>query len=151
MTPSASGPGAGLSGALVRAGALGLAAGARSTLGAAGPLLTSVGPGTAARASSLVAVLGELAADKLPFTPSRLLPPSLVFRMGTGGAGAAALARRSGAPVLPSAVTGALASAAGSYAGYAWRQWAAGRLPTWASGLLEDAVALSLTAFACRR
>src|SRR5215471_893137 len=38
-----------------------------------------------------VFAIGELIADKLPMTPSRTKPPSLIFRLLTGGLSGAAL------------------------------------------------------------
>jgi hypothetical protein len=34
-------------------------------------------------------------------------------------------------------------------AGWGWRRWAAGRVPDWQAGLIEDAVALVLAGLAC--
>ena len=54
--------------------------------------------------------LGELVADKLPTTPSRLAPPALGGRVLLGGTAAVAEARRDGHdPVLPALVGAAAA------------------------------------------
>lgn len=144
-------------GLTARSALLGVAAGSRSTLGFAAPTLTAgraswrtePRPSAARRAAVALAVLGEMTADKLPATPSRLLPPSLAGRFSTGAGGALALARRESANGVVPAVAGALGTAAGSWGGYAWREWASTRMSTLRSGLLEDAVALSLAAAAC--
>jgi len=148
-------------GLVARSALLGVAAGSRSTLGVAGPALTAPkklpgsvhGPSAgqrARRAGVLLATAGELTADKLPSTPSRLQPPSLALRVSSGAGGAVVLARReradAGAPLL----AGAAGAAAGSYGGAAWRRWAQGRMSGLQAGLVEDAVALALAALACR-
>lgn len=134
---------------VLRSAALGVASGGRSSLGLAGPTLTS---GRAHRPTSAVAALmvgGELVMDKLPGTPSRLQPPVVSVRVLSGAGGAVALAHREQAePSLP-ALAGAAGAAAGSWSGAAWRSWAVGRLPDWEAALIEDVVAVGLAAVAC--
>jgi uncharacterized membrane protein len=141
---------------LLRSGALGFAAGARSTMGVAGALLASQRrserPVHRLRLGALtavsLAVCAELVVDKLPVTPSRLQAPSLVVRVASGSGGGAALARQAHARVTMSALVGAVGAVAGSLVGAAWRDAAAARMPPWSTALVEDAAALLLTAAA---
>lgn len=137
---------------LLRATALGIAAGCRASLGVAGPVLTS-GARRAGRVAAAVGVLGELTGDKLPGTPSRLLAPGPQGRAVSAATGGALLARRSGSTgwlVVAGGATAAVASAVGTWGGAAWRAWAGQRGPDWPAALAEDAVALTLVALACR-
>jgi uncharacterized membrane protein len=137
---------------LPRAFALGLASGGRSVTPFA--LLATSTPkdrrsralrllrSPAGRSLAIAAAGGEIVVDKLPQTPSRTEPGPLAGRIGTGALAAAGLARRSGAGVVLPALAGAAGSAAGSYAGAAWRGWADRRVPDWQAALAEDAVTL---------
>jgi uncharacterized membrane protein len=148
-------------GVLGRAGLLGVATGMRSQLGLAA-LAWSGADGTRAlrtlssrsgRVSAAVAAAGELVADKLPNTPSRLKPQVLGARLASGAldgvlaAGKADLRTRALA-----GATGLAGAAAGSYAGAAYRKAAVTRTNTpdlpWA--LVEDAVAAGLAVAAVR-
>ncbi|WP_299052039.1 hypothetical protein [uncultured Nocardioides sp.] len=143
-------PGRAGAGLVTRSFALGAAAGARTALGVAGPVLTS-GPGRVAGTAATLAVVGEMAADKSPVVPSRLDNGAFYGRVAAGAAGARLLARREDARTLVPAVAGGLGAAAGSFAGAGWRSRAANTMPNWAAGLVEDAVAVGLTTLACRR
>lgn len=137
---------------LLRAAALGIAAGCRASLGVAGPVLTSGAP-RAGRVVAAVGVLGELTGDKLPGTPSRLLAPGPQGRATSAATGGALLAHRSGSTgwwVVAGGAAAAAASAVGTWGGAAWRAWAGDRGPDWPAALAEDAVALTLAALACR-
>jgi len=134
---------------LWRSAALGIAAGSRGSLGVAGPVLSS-GAGRLTRWPALWAVAGELVGDKLPSTPSRLIPPGPQARAVAAATGGVALARRAHRPVWSAAVVAASASVLGTWGGAAWRSWSARRGPDWRGALVEDAVALTLTALACR-
>jgi len=70
-----------------------------------------------------VAAAGEVVLDKLPSTPSRLLPPGLVARVTAASIGGALLGRRSGHPLV-SALLAAVAAVGGAVAGYSLRQMA---------------------------
>jgi len=151
--------------------ALGCAAGSRSSLGIAGPVLaapragsTTAGSATAgdavtprrrvARVGALLAVAGEIVGDKLPEAPSRLDPPGPAVRMASGAVGSVALARGRGAgpaALVAAALAGAAGGAAGAWGGAAWRRTSVGRGPDWPGAVAEDAVALALTAWAVRR
>ncbi|WP_329129538.1 hypothetical protein OG552_03695 [Streptomyces sp. NBC_01476] len=148
--------------ALAGAAIIGVVSGLRSQLGVAAVALTT-GPRTTSRPAALLAgrkataatvtgALGELAADKLPTTPSRLSPAGLVPRIALGAFAAAALTRRSrsGLPLPAALATGAAAAFAGSHAGACWRRATAGRgLPDWPAALAEDATAVALAWAAC--
>lgn len=111
------------------------------------------------RGAASAFAVGELIADKLPQTPSRLAVGPLAGRAVAGAAAGIGLAGRSGAvpirslPVhalVPGAVLGAAAAVAGAYAGGAWRRRApfSSDLP---AALLEDAVVVGLSWTAVRR
>ncbi len=103
------------------------------------------------RVGLALGVVGELVGDLLPGTPSRLRPPGPQARAAAAAVGGVLLARRAGVgPVLP-AVLAAVASAAGTWGGAAWRRWAARRGPDWPAALTEDAVALALAGAATMR
>ncbi|WP_448062011.1 hypothetical protein [Cellulomonas hominis] len=134
---------------VARSALLGAAAGARASLGLAGPALTSARTPRWLRRGMLLGVAGELAGDKNPSTPSRLLPPGPHSRMISGAVGGLALARRAGARPVRPVLAGVLGAVVGTWGGAAWRAHAVGRLPGWQSGVAEDVVALGLTALAC--
>jgi uncharacterized membrane protein len=126
--------------ALWRAVALGAASGCRSTAGVTAVAFTSTPAdrrpdGRATAASRLgsrtatvltgLAAAGELVADVLPSTPSRLALAGLVPRLALGASAAAVVARRDGHdPVLP-AVLGLAGAAGAAVAGSRWRATAA--------------------------
>ncbi|MFC8596933.1 MULTISPECIES: hypothetical protein [unclassified Isoptericola] len=150
---------------VVRALALGLAAGSRATLGVAAPLL---GPAPAHRAPTHglrrpagalrlvggLAVAGEIVGDKLPATPSRLDPPGPNVRAGSGAAGGLLLAVRHHATAgstIAAGLAGAAGGVVGTGAGAAWRAAFAKRgWPDLPAALAEDVVALTLAAWATR-
>jgi len=144
---------------MFRSAALGLSAGARSSLGVAAPVLhgrSGRPPGVRSRRRTAAAVtcvgwvLAELVADKLPQTPSRLDRGSLAARVATAVCGSALLCRRAGeVPLLPLSAAAA-GAAVGSYGGAAWRTWSSARAPAWLGAVLEDVVALVLAGTAAR-
>jgi uncharacterized membrane protein len=89
-------------------------------------------------------MLAELAADKLPFTPSRTRPGPFAGRLLTGALAGAALAAGSGHWLLLGALLGALGAAAGTLGGYKARTGlvAALKVPDYIVALTEDAVAI---------
>jgi uncharacterized membrane protein len=129
---------------VLRGAALGLAAGARASLGVLGPALA--GRHGLRVAGAMTAF--ELVADKLPFAPSRLAPSQLAPRLAVGMVGAAALAVRGGRSPWAPALAGLAGAAAGSVVGSAWRAAAQDRGWTWQAALAEDAVAGVLVAVA---
>lgn len=114
----------------VDAAILGTVAGLRSQLPLA--LLVLAGQNAASEAETLPGPLrhplapavlvasaaGEIVVDKLPFTPSRLQPGSLIVRSGLGGLAGALLLRSRSESSLAGAVIGAAWALAGSFAGY---------------------------------
>jgi uncharacterized membrane protein len=139
---------------LVRAAVLGAAAGARSVtplaaLAASAP--PAGGPGNAwlrwTRLALGAAAVGELVADKLPTTPSRLAAAPLAGRVVFGALAGGAYARRRGAGVVLPALVGAAAALGASHAGAWWRRRASG-VP---AALAEDTAAVALAWAAARR
>jgi uncharacterized membrane protein len=138
---------------IVRAAAAGVAAGSRTTLGFALPLLLARRRWL--RTLGALAVGGELVGDKLPMTPSRLDPPGPAVRALAGAVAGATVARHAGTRsrfgVVGAAVVGAAASAAGTWGGAAWRRAVAERgRPDLPAALVEDAAAVTLAVTASR-
>ena len=148
--------------ALLRAAALGVVAGMRSQLPLAllslaaqkqGRNLQGL-PGVLASpkvtALLLACAAGELVVDKLPFTPSRLLPGSLTVRASIGAIAGALLTRKSGPQPTCGAALGAVGALAGSFAGHDLRAGlgAATGLPDPIFALLEDVTAVAIGSYA---
>lgn len=140
---------------------LGAATGSRTTAGIAAVALSSRSKDgrTAGRLGSrpgqtvaALAALGELVADKLPATPSRLDPPGLPMRMVSGAFAAAVLAQRRGVDSGLPAVVGCATAGAVAYLGVRWRALATRRFGAdiWGA-LIEDGVAAGLAVTAVRR
>ena len=95
--------------------------------------------------------IGELINDKLPKTPSRLIPPQFITRIVTGGLCGIAIGV-SGNETILGLIAGVIGSVAGTFGGAKVRGYLAklfGRdLP---AALLEDLVAIGITAFALFR
>jgi uncharacterized membrane protein len=89
-------------------------------------------------------MVGELIADKLPFTPSRTRPGPFTARIVTGGLSGAAYAAGSGWSAALGGVIGALGAVAGTLGGYRARTGLVRRLqvPDYVIALLEDLVAV---------
>jgi len=123
--------------------ALGAVCGLRSMLG---PALVAQKASPKIRGLFRVLLVGELVADKLPTTPSRLLPGPLIGRMVSGGAVGYVLCRRSHGSPWAGVLLGAVAAVAGAYGGgYARRALGARlRVPDPAVALLEDALAFGV-------
>ncbi|WP_109485961.1 DUF4126 domain-containing protein [Occallatibacter savannae] len=89
-----------------------------------------------------ICAVGELIVDKLPFTPSRKLPPSFAFRIVSGSISGAAIGIAHGS-LVTGLVGGAIGAVIGTLGGAAARSALAKRfgkdLP---AALLEDAVAV---------
>ncbi len=98
----------------------------------------------------LAGAAGELVVDKLPFTPSRLMPGSLVVRAGIGGLAGALLSRSSGKEQIQGAAIGALGALVGSFAGYHLRAGlvATTGLPDPLVAVLEDLTAVAIGSYA---
>lgn len=150
---------------VLTAGLLGVVAGLRSQLPAAalaargleptsGPLAL-LGSGLGRRAAYLAAA-GELLADKLPATPSRVDRGPLIGRVVSGAlAGATYASARGGGGgrLLLPVLAGAAGAYGGTWAGYLLRQRAVGvtGLPDPVVAVGEDALAVGLVALALPR
>jgi uncharacterized membrane protein len=99
---------------------------------------------TAARYILLVAMLAELVADKLPFTPARTGTGSFIGRVVTGGLAGAALAIGLGGSLASGAVAGGLGAVVGTLGGYRARTGLVRKLrvPDFPIALIEDLVAI---------
>lgn len=86
--------------------------------------------------------LGELIADKLPFTRDRISPGPLAARVASGALCGAVVSLASRRPGLDGMGLGALGAVAGAVAGYYARKKLSNRMPGLAVALLEDAVAI---------
>ncbi len=100
-----------------------------------------------------VLALGEISADKLPFSPDRISAPGLAGRLATGALVGAALFSADGRRGASGGAIGALSSLAASYLSYYARTGTQQRfgLPNPAGGILEDMVALSIGLLSLRR
>jgi uncharacterized membrane protein len=119
---------------------LGLAAGLR-TFSAPAALALRARHLDAPRRLVLLAAAGELVADKLPSTPSRLSRRGLNGRLLSGALSGQLVAGRAGA------LRAAAAALAGAVAGYAFRT----RAPGWRAAVCEDGVALALASAGAAR
>jgi uncharacterized membrane protein len=110
-----------------------------------GTPLAWLGSGRGMRTSALLAV-GELIADKLPSTPDRTNPASLIVRALSGAICGYAVCGpgRTRQEKWASAVVGASAALAVSWAGCAFRRNT--KLPKFVAALAEDAVAMGVGA-----
>jgi uncharacterized membrane protein len=91
-----------------------------------------------------LAAIGEIVNDKLPKTPARTAPPSLVIRILMGAFAAVTLAIAGGASPWIGAVAGALGAVAGTFGGYHVRKALVQNLhvPDFAIALVEDVIAV---------
>jgi uncharacterized membrane protein len=99
---------------------------------------------TAAVVIFILLAIGELVADKLPSTPSRLQPPGLIARFILGGLSGAGLALAGAQSIAFGAILGAAGGIAGAFTGYQARTHLvkALKVPDLIVALLEDAVAV---------
>ena len=99
----------------------------------------------------LLAAIGEVVADKLPITPSRLSAPPLMGRMIVGGYAGWRIARDDVSPVI-AALCGVAAAAGGAAIGYSTRRFVVKRLrtPDIVAALAEDALAIVIVAYLSR-
>ncbi len=144
-------------GAVVGSVLLGAASGLRSQLGVATVVARSDSslprvlrrPWT--RRLLVAAAVGELVADKLPGTPSRLAPAGIAGRLALGAVAAALFARTRRAPWLPAAAIGAASAAVAAKLGHDARAQLAHHAPDPAVAVVEDALALGLAAAGASR
>jgi uncharacterized membrane protein len=97
-------------------------------------------------AGSLVALAGELVADKLPITPRRTTSGPFLQRLATGATIGAAVHYDAGRPRPLGALLGTAGAGAGAWAGTRARVFVAERtsLPTPLIGVVEYLVAVAL-------
>lgn len=100
-----------------------------------------------------LAALGEMIADKLPFTPARIRVPVLAQRFACGAFTGVAICPPSRPGVWLSAAIGGVSAVAGATGAYFARQQLDQRtpLPDLVWGLVGDALAISLSIIALRR
>jgi len=131
---------------------LGAASGLRSQLGVAtvvarsDPALPPVLRNSWTRRLLAVAAAGELVADKLPATPSRLWPSGIASRLALGALAAGLLAQTRDASWFPAAVVGASSAAVAAKVGHDARARLARHVPDPAVAVAEDALALAMAA-----
>lgn len=94
----------------------------------------------------VAAAAGELVADKLPTTPSRLAPPGFIGRLVMGALAAGLYAQTRRAPWLPAAAIGSSSAAVAAKLGHDARARLARHAPDPAVAVAEDALALGLAA-----
>src|SRR4029453_7872132 len=99
---------------------------------------------TAAVVVFTLGAVGELIADKLPSTPSRLKPTGFIARIVLGGLSGAAVAASTSQSMALGAVLGAAGGIAGAFVGYELRTRLVRALgaPDFLIAGLEDAVAI---------
>ena len=100
-----------------------------------------------------LAALAEIVNDKLPKTPARTAPPSLVIRCVMGGFAAATLSVGAGGSVWLGVVLGIIGALAGTFVGYIVRTGVVKALksPDWPVALVEDAIAICAGLFIASR
>jgi uncharacterized membrane protein len=91
-----------------------------------------------------LAFTGELVADKLPSTPSRLEPMGLAARVALGALAGAVIARSTDQPRLLTAVVASAAAVASARIGHDVRAAASDRISPCAVAAAEDGLALAL-------
>jgi uncharacterized membrane protein len=137
---------------LGRAGALGAATGLRSTVALAALVvrrndgLPAALGHPAAQAAAAIASAGELVADKLPTTPSRLSPRGLASRLIAASLAAAVLARGGARSPVLAVVIAAVAALAAAKLGHDTRLGLDRRFPDPVVALAEDGLAIGLAA-----
>ncbi len=102
-----------------------------------------------ARYLLLAAMIGELVADKLPFTPNRTRTGPFVARVISGALSGGALAAGVGQSLVAGAGVGALGAVAGTLGGFRARTGLVRALgkPDYVVALAEDAVAVGTALF----
>jgi uncharacterized membrane protein len=128
----------------------GAATGLRSTVGIAA-LINDKAPGLPPWLSGQpavvlapLAVMGELANDKLPSTPSRMEPMGLVSRVLCAGLAGTVMARSTGEAALPATAVAAAAALASARVCHDLRVALSKRLPSCAVAAGEDGLAFAL-------
>jgi uncharacterized membrane protein len=128
----------------------GAATGLRSTVGIAALIndkATGLPPWLAGQPAGVLAplaVMGELANDKLPSTGSRLEPVGLASRALCGGLAGAVIARSTAQAALPATAVAAAAALASARVCHDLRVGLSKRLPSCAVAAGEDGLAFAL-------
>jgi len=104
------------------------------------PFATTIS-GTASRRITDFA-LGELIADKLPFTPSRLNATPLASRIVSGAICGATIYGVVKRPLTEGAILGGIGAIAGAFVGYHMRKRLSRDMPDLGVAILEDAFAI---------
>lgn len=127
--------------AYLRAAGYGFASGLRATAAPAALGARSSGLGRLL----IIPAIGELIADKLPSTPSRLEPSGLIARLLAGGYAGWRVSEGDRTRIVAVA-TGALAAVAGAFIGYNSRHYIVRRLgiPDLPVALAEDALTIAI-------
>jgi len=125
-------------------------------IGAATGLRSMTGPAAVAGSAGWGRVLpflalGELIVDKLPQVPVRTIPPALAIRVIGGGLAGRSIAAAAGRNLVVGMLAGAAGAAGASYAGAAYRSYAARYMPAVVAALLEDGAAILLARVAAKR
>ncbi len=102
------------------------------------------------RALAVLAALGEMAGDKMPFAPDRRIVPSFLARLAIGALGGAALAERN-VSLLGGAASGMAGAVLGTLLGRAARGANTRTGLDWTRALSEDALAAGLATVLVRR
>jgi uncharacterized membrane protein len=104
----------------------------------------------AVRLITALLALGELVGDKLPNTPSRLKPGSLIVRLVIGALAGMSICRQARQSLILGALLGMGGAGAGSFMGYYGRTTLAKatRIPQWLWGIAEDWLAVYLGSLA---
>lgn len=137
---------------LVRATLAGAATGSRSMSALAACGVTAPQLPQVLRVGSVLAACGELVADKLPQTPSRLQPPAFAARLVLGAVAGWIVGGRGPADRRVAAALGLTAAAASTVAGTRARGLLSDRLGSDLPGALgEDLTAITLAGLAVRR
>ena len=135
---------------LKRALLAGAATGLRSTVGVTALINRRASglPVWLARQPALVlaplALTGELVADKLPSTPSRMAPTGLAGRVTSAALAGAVIARSTDQSVPLAAIVACAAALASAKIGHDVRAAVSDRLPPCAVAAAEDGLALAL-------
>jgi uncharacterized membrane protein len=98
------------------------------------------------QAAAAIACAGELVADKLPTTPSRLSPRGLASRLIAASLAAAVLARGEARSPVPAVVIASAAALAAAKIGHDTRRELDRRFPDPVVALTEDGLAIGLAA-----
>lgn len=101
---------------------------------------------TLAKRTTRKLAIGELIGDKISLAPGRLKPPSLTWRLVSGGVCGAAFSVSAGDDPRAGAALGATGALVGSLLGFAWRTRGRKRLNTTdlPMAVMEDIVALGV-------